>query len=162
MRRVYSRPMLDGVVGWPPEFAHRYRARGYWAGTTIGQAWDRAAGANADRVAVVDGARRGTYRALSALVDRLPRPPAHPPRVGRRLPPLPQGRRTPGPLPARRARRGGRGPGEAHGVGGVVRRRRAARRRRDAPGGPARRPGRGAHGAGLARPPAPPPGGRPR
>ncbi|HBH03220.1 MAG TPA: 2,3-dihydroxybenzoate-AMP ligase, partial [Candidatus Rokubacteria bacterium] len=63
--------MLDGVVGWPPEFAHRYRARGYWAGTTIGQAWDRAAGANADRVAVVDGARRVTYRALSALVDRL-------------------------------------------------------------------------------------------
>ena len=63
--------MLDGVVGWPPELAHRYRARGYWAGTTIGQAWDRAAGANADRVALVDGARRVTYRALSALVDRL-------------------------------------------------------------------------------------------
>src|SRR3972149_6308110 len=81
MRRVYSRPMLDGVVGGPPECAHRSRARGYWAGTTIGQAWDRAAGANADRVAVVDGARRVTYRALSALVDRLPRGP--PPRGGR-------------------------------------------------------------------------------
>ena len=63
--------MLDGVVGWPPEFAHRYRARGYWAGTTLGQAFDRSAGAHADRVAVVDGARRVTYRELSALVNRL-------------------------------------------------------------------------------------------
>ncbi|MBI2015460.1 MAG: AMP-binding protein [Candidatus Rokubacteria bacterium] len=63
--------MLDGVVGWPPDFAHRYRARGYWAGTTLGQAFDRSAGAHADRVAVVDGARRVTYRELSALVNRL-------------------------------------------------------------------------------------------
>ncbi len=63
--------MLDGVVGWPPGFAHRYRALGYWAGTTLGQAFDRSVAAHADRVAVVDGARRFTYRELSRLVDRL-------------------------------------------------------------------------------------------
>jgi 2,3-dihydroxybenzoate-AMP ligase len=63
--------MLDGVVGWPPEFAQRYRARGYWAGTTLGQAFDRSVAAHADRVAVVDGPRRITYRELSRLVDRL-------------------------------------------------------------------------------------------
>ena len=62
--------MLEGGVGWPPEFAQRYRARGYWAGTTLGQAFDRSVGAHADRVAVVDGARRLTYRELSRLVDR--------------------------------------------------------------------------------------------
>ncbi len=63
--------MLEGVVGWPPEFAQRYRARGYWAGTTLGQAFDRSVGAHADRVAVVDGTRRLTYRELSRLVDRV-------------------------------------------------------------------------------------------
>jgi 2,3-dihydroxybenzoate-AMP ligase len=63
--------MLEGVVGWPPAFAQRYRARGYWAGTTLGQAFDRSVGAHADRVAVVDGTRRLTYRELSRLVDRV-------------------------------------------------------------------------------------------
>jgi len=63
--------MLDGVVGWPPESAHRYRARGYWAGITLGEAFDRSVAANAGRIAVVDGARRFTYRGLSRLVDRL-------------------------------------------------------------------------------------------
>lgn len=62
---------MDGVVRWPPEFAHRYRARGWWAGETIGQALDRSVAAHAGRVAVVDGERRLTYRELSRLVDRL-------------------------------------------------------------------------------------------
>ncbi len=62
---------MEGVVRWPPEFAHRYRARGYWAGETIGQAFDRSVAAHAGRVAVVDGERRLTYRELSRLVDRL-------------------------------------------------------------------------------------------
>jgi 2,3-dihydroxybenzoate-AMP ligase len=58
-------------VTWPAEFAHRYRARGYWAGETIGQAFDRSVAAHASRVAVVDGDRRLTYRELGRLVDRL-------------------------------------------------------------------------------------------
>lgn len=64
-------PMLDGVVPWPEEFARRYRALGYWAGETIGQAFDRSVAAHAGRVAVVDGERRLGYRELSRLVDRL-------------------------------------------------------------------------------------------
>lgn len=62
--------MLDGVVGWPPEFVQRDRARGYWAGTTLGQAFDRSVTAHADRAAVMDGPRRIICRELSRLVDR--------------------------------------------------------------------------------------------
>ncbi len=63
--------MLDGVVGWPPEFARRYRERGYWRGEPLGDALDRSLAAHADRLAVVDGDRRITYRELATLVDRL-------------------------------------------------------------------------------------------
>ncbi len=63
--------VLDGFVPWPPEFAHRYRERGYWAGVTLGEAFDRSIAVHADRLAVVDDARRVTYRELGRLVDRL-------------------------------------------------------------------------------------------
>jgi len=66
-----SSPPLDGVVGWPPEFARRYRDRGYWAGVPLGEAFDRSVARHAAREAVVDGARRLTYRELGQLVDRL-------------------------------------------------------------------------------------------
>jgi len=61
----------DGVVPWPEAFARRYRDRGYWAGTTLGEALERSFAANADRLAVVDGERRVTYRELGRLADRL-------------------------------------------------------------------------------------------
>jgi 2,3-dihydroxybenzoate---[aryl-carrier protein] ligase len=63
--------MLDGVVGWPAEVAERYRARGYWAGLPLGDAFARSVAQHAEREAVVDGARRLTYRELGRLVDRL-------------------------------------------------------------------------------------------
>ncbi|MGH7319565.1 MAG: AMP-binding protein [Candidatus Rokuibacteriota bacterium] len=59
------------MVEWPDDVASRYRARGYWAGVTLSDAFDRSVAAHADREAVVDGARRLTYRALGGLVDRL-------------------------------------------------------------------------------------------
>src|SRR5262245_23932739 len=62
---------LEGIVPWPADFVQRYRASGYWAGETIGPAFDRSVAVNADRVAVVDGDRRLTYRQLSGLVERL-------------------------------------------------------------------------------------------
>ncbi|MBI2216131.1 MAG: AMP-binding protein [Candidatus Rokubacteria bacterium] len=65
-----SRP-LTGVVPWPPDVARRYRERGYWAGVTIGEAFDDAVGLHADRIAVVDGERRVTYGELGQLVDRV-------------------------------------------------------------------------------------------
>jgi 2,3-dihydroxybenzoate-AMP ligase len=63
--------MVEGVVPWPDDFARMYRERGYWAGVTLGEAFDRSVQENSDRVAVVDGKRRVSYRELSVLVDRL-------------------------------------------------------------------------------------------
>jgi len=63
--------VLEGVVPWPDDFARLYRERGYWAGVTLGNAFDRSVKLNSGRVAVVDGSRRVSYRELSALVDRL-------------------------------------------------------------------------------------------
>ncbi|HEV8307023.1 MAG TPA: AMP-binding protein [Methylomirabilota bacterium] len=63
--------MLDGIVGWPPDVARRYRERGYWADVPLGDAVDRSIARHAEREAVVDGARRLTYRELGQLVDRL-------------------------------------------------------------------------------------------
>ena len=70
-RAVSWGAVLDGFVPWPPDFARRYRERGYWAGVTLAEAFDRSIAAHADRLAVVDGARRVTYRELGRLVDRL-------------------------------------------------------------------------------------------
>ena len=47
--------------------AARYRALGYWAGVTLGAAFDRSVAAHAGRLAVVDGERRVTYAELAAL-----------------------------------------------------------------------------------------------
>jgi 2,3-dihydroxybenzoate-AMP ligase len=62
---------LHGVVPWPAEFVQRYRRLGYWAGESIGQAFDRSVTLHAERLAVVDGERRLSYRELSCAVDRL-------------------------------------------------------------------------------------------
>jgi 2,3-dihydroxybenzoate-AMP ligase len=63
--------MLSGVVPWPPDFAERYRRRGYWEGRTLAAAFEQSFEAHADRLAVVDGDRRLTYGELAQLVDRL-------------------------------------------------------------------------------------------
>ncbi len=63
--------MLDGVVPWPASFAERYRRLGYWTEETIGDAFDGAVGGHAERVAVVEGELRLTYRELGQLVNRL-------------------------------------------------------------------------------------------
>ncbi|KAA5838395.1 (2,3-dihydroxybenzoyl)adenylate synthase [Saccharopolyspora hirsuta] len=56
---------------WPPEFADRYRAAGYWRGYTFGQMLRERAAEHPDRIAVVDGDRRVTYRELDVRADRL-------------------------------------------------------------------------------------------
>jgi 2,3-dihydroxybenzoate-AMP ligase len=63
--------VLDGFVPWPSELARRYRARGHWRGVTLGDALRESFATNAERVAVVDGARRVTYAELDRLVNRL-------------------------------------------------------------------------------------------
>ncbi|KAF3468928.1 AMP-binding protein [Streptomyces sp. Tu 3180] len=63
--------MLEGCVGWPPETAGRYRKLGLWEGRTLGDELRRWALAHQDRVALVAGERRVSYRELDAWVDRV-------------------------------------------------------------------------------------------
>ncbi|GLZ42191.1 AMP-binding protein [Actinokineospora sp. NBRC 105648] len=63
--------LLDGAVGWPPEVAERYRAIGYWRGVALGGLLTEWAERFGDAVAVVDGARRISYRELDRSADVL-------------------------------------------------------------------------------------------
>jgi 2,3-dihydroxybenzoate-AMP ligase len=56
--------MLDGVVRFPPEFAARYRAKGYWEDRSLRDTFDQVFHRFADRVAIIDGQRSVTYREL--------------------------------------------------------------------------------------------------
>ncbi|MFD1939777.1 (2,3-dihydroxybenzoyl)adenylate synthase [Nonomuraea mangrovi] len=60
---------MSGVAGYPPEFAERYRAEGYWRGEVLGdllRPWNQS-----DRIAVVDpAARRWSYAELDRQADR--------------------------------------------------------------------------------------------
>ena len=58
---------MTDFVGWPAEFADRYRAAGYWLGQPLGDLIsDRG-----EDIAVVDGSRRWTYRELDERADRM-------------------------------------------------------------------------------------------
>jgi 2,3-dihydroxybenzoate-AMP ligase len=58
--------MLPGVVPFPPEFAARYRAAGYWEDRSLRDEFAPAFARYAARVAVIDGERTFTY----AEIDR--------------------------------------------------------------------------------------------
>jgi 2,3-dihydroxybenzoate-AMP ligase len=58
--------MLDGVVPFPPDFAARYRAKGYWRDRALRDEFADVFARHADRIAVIDGDRRATY----AEIDR--------------------------------------------------------------------------------------------
>jgi 2,3-dihydroxybenzoate-AMP ligase len=62
---------LPGVVPFPPEFAARYRARGYWQDKSLAQEFAVVFREYADRVALIDGDRQFTYRQLDELTDNL-------------------------------------------------------------------------------------------
>jgi 2,3-dihydroxybenzoate-AMP ligase len=63
--------MLQGVVPFPPEFARRYRERGYWADKSLAQEFGIVFERYADRVVVIDGDRAITYAELDRLSDNL-------------------------------------------------------------------------------------------
>ena len=63
--------MLEGVVPYPPEFAARYRQKGYWEDRPLISFFDEAFAEFADRIALVSGAERVTYRELAQRVERL-------------------------------------------------------------------------------------------
>ncbi|MGE5816870.1 MAG: (2,3-dihydroxybenzoyl)adenylate synthase [Deltaproteobacteria bacterium] len=63
--------MLDGVVRFPPEFAARYRAKGYWEDRSLADTFNDLFVRYADRVAVIDRERSVTYRQLKERSERL-------------------------------------------------------------------------------------------
>lgn len=62
---------LDGFVPYPPEYAARYRAKGYWRDQTLAQEFGTVFQRFANRVALVDGERQYTYAELDRLTDNL-------------------------------------------------------------------------------------------
>jgi 2,3-dihydroxybenzoate-AMP ligase len=63
--------MLDGVVPFPPDFARRYRERGYWRDQSLAQAFAVVFQRYADRVAVIDRDRSITFGELDRLSSNL-------------------------------------------------------------------------------------------
>ncbi len=63
--------MLDGCTPWPAELADRYRSAGWWRGVTLDELLRSWALSYGDRVALVSGSQRITYRDLDARVDRM-------------------------------------------------------------------------------------------
>src|SRR3954468_24524005 len=63
--------MLPGVVPFPPEFAQRYRAKGYWQDKSLAEEFCVVFRKFEDRIALIDGERRYTYRQIDQLTDNL-------------------------------------------------------------------------------------------
>jgi 2,3-dihydroxybenzoate---[aryl-carrier protein] ligase len=65
--------MLEGVTPFPPEFAARYRARGYWQDRPLYDGFRDCLRTNADRVAIIDDSGPVTYGQLEQRSARLAR-----------------------------------------------------------------------------------------
>ena len=63
--------MLEGVVRFPPEFAARYRAKGYWTDRSLADTFNRLFTEYAGRVAVIDRDQSVTYAQLNERSERL-------------------------------------------------------------------------------------------
>ncbi len=65
--------MLEGFTPFPPEFAGRYRAEGYWLDRPLGAYFHDRFAEYGDRLAVIAGAERITYAELDARAGHLAR-----------------------------------------------------------------------------------------
>jgi 2,3-dihydroxybenzoate-AMP ligase len=65
--------MLEGVVPYPPEFAAMYREKGYWEDRPLANVFDEVFSGFADRIALVSGSERVSYRELGQRAERLAR-----------------------------------------------------------------------------------------
>jgi 2,3-dihydroxybenzoate-AMP ligase len=63
--------MLAGVVRFPPEFAARYRAKGYWLDRSLAGVFTEVFGKFAGRIAIIDGDRSVTYAQLDERSTQL-------------------------------------------------------------------------------------------
>src|SRR5574338_585460 len=62
---------LAGVVPFPPEFARRYREKGYWRDKSLAEEFRLCFEKFPDRIFLVDGERQYSYRDLDRLTDNL-------------------------------------------------------------------------------------------
>ena len=63
--------MLAGVVAFPPEFAQRYRARGYWRDKSLAEEFAACFSLFRERLFLIDGERQYTYADVDRLTDNL-------------------------------------------------------------------------------------------
>ncbi|WP_159911417.1 AMP-binding protein [Pantoea sp. 18069] len=63
--------MLEGFIPFPPEYAARYRAKGYWRDQSLAQEFDAVFKRYADRVALIDGDVTFTYAELDHVSTNL-------------------------------------------------------------------------------------------
>ena len=63
--------MLEGVVPFPPEFARRYREKGYWRDRSLAQEFAQVFERYAGRTAFIDRDTRFTYAEVNDVSDRL-------------------------------------------------------------------------------------------
>jgi 2,3-dihydroxybenzoate-AMP ligase len=63
--------MLQGFVPFPPEFAARYREKGYWRDQSLAQEFDVVFQRFADRTVLIDGDRQFTYAELDRVTSNL-------------------------------------------------------------------------------------------
>lgn len=63
--------MLDGLVRFPPEFAARYRAKGYWQDRSLTSVFAEVFDRFAERVAIIDRDQAVTYAQLKQRSERL-------------------------------------------------------------------------------------------
>ncbi len=63
--------MLEGVVRFPPEFAARYRAKGYWQDRSLRDTFDALFSQYGDRVAIIDRDEVVIYSQLNERATRL-------------------------------------------------------------------------------------------
>jgi len=63
--------MLQGVVPFPPEFARRYRDKGYWQDKSLREEFAACFSRFSKRIFLVDGDRQYTYADLDRLSDNL-------------------------------------------------------------------------------------------
>lgn len=63
--------MLPGVVPFPPEFAKRYRDKGYWRDKSLAEEFAVCFRKYAERVFLIDGDRQYAYGELDRITDNL-------------------------------------------------------------------------------------------
>jgi 2,3-dihydroxybenzoate-AMP ligase len=63
--------MLEGVVPFPPEFARRYREKGYWQDKSLAAEFAVVWRAYAERTALIDGERSYSYADIDRITDNL-------------------------------------------------------------------------------------------